>query len=146
MLEQADKKALGRPKEPWYRALRPGDGLLVLAVLLLAALLFSLNFILARKGASSALLIADGEVIRQWDSQALQEGGEEALEVNGYHFVLEWEEGRIRFAQADCPDQVCVNSGWLGGNRKLAACLPAGLILKLSDPDPQDSDVDLVVP
>ncbi|HZK41850.1 MAG TPA: hypothetical protein VFD14_02635, partial [Clostridia bacterium] len=73
MLDQADKNRLGRPKGPWYRALRPGDGFLVLAVLLLAVLLFSLNFFLSRPGSSSALLIADGEVIREWDSQTLQE-------------------------------------------------------------------------
>lgn len=144
--EEGEKTRLNRPQRSWYRAFRWGDGLLVLVVVLLAGFLFGLNFVLARPSSVSAFLYCDGDLIRQWDAQTLQEGGEESLELNGYHFRLEWGEGQIRFAEADCPDQVCVRSGWLGTTRgRVAACLPAGLVLKLSDSPSGTDDVDLVI-
>lgn len=146
MTDEGSKKGLNRPSRPWYRAFRWGDGLLALLVILLAVFLFVLNFNLARPSSLSAFLYCDGDLVRQWDAQTLQEGGEESLEFNGYHFRLEWGEGQIRFAEADCPDQVCVRSGWLGAKRgRVAACLPAGLVLKLSDPLSGTDDLDLVI-
>lgn len=42
-----------------------------------------------------------------------------------------YEDGSIAFERADCPDQICVNSGRLHIVGQSAACLPNGLILKI---------------
>ena len=55
--------------------------------------------------------------------------------------VLRVEPGRIRFAKADCPDQVCVNSGWLSSPGQTAVCLPARVSVLLEG----DGGVDAVV-
>jgi len=38
--------------------------------------------------------------------------------------ILELEQGKIRFAESDCPDKICVNTGWLSKNGQVAVCLP----------------------
>ena len=44
-------------------------------------------------------------------------------------------DGRIRFERSDCPDKVCVNSGWHWRSGEIAACLPNGVVLKIVSPD-----------
>ena len=43
--------------------------------------------------------------------------------------------GRIRFERSDCPDKICVHSGWLWRSGEVAACLPNGFVLKIISPN-----------
>ncbi len=47
------------------------------------------------------------------------------------HVVFEINHNRIRFQHSDCPDLICVRSGYLDTPGQMAACLPNGLILKV---------------
>ncbi|MCL2057159.1 MAG: NusG domain II-containing protein [Oscillospiraceae bacterium] len=42
---------------------------------------------------------------------------------------FEVRDGRIAFVQSDCPDQICVDTGFIGTPGQSAACLPNGVIL-----------------
>ena len=48
----------------------------------------------------------------------------------GYN-VVEVERGRIRVAEANCPDQICVRQGWLSNSAAPIACLPHKLVIRL---------------
>ena len=39
--------------------------------------------------------------------------------------------GGIRVSFADCPDQICVDQGWLSGGRIPIVCLPHRLVIEL---------------
>lgn len=41
------------------------------------------------------------------------------------------EKGRIRYLSADCPDGLCVKSGWLSRPGDTAACLPARTVIAI---------------
>ena len=41
------------------------------------------------------------------------------------------EDGAVRFSHSDCPDQLCVNSGALKTEGAAAACVPAGVTLRV---------------
>lgn len=41
------------------------------------------------------------------------------------------EKGRIRYLSADCPDALCVKSGWLSQPGDTAACLPARTVITI---------------
>ncbi|MCK9479851.1 MAG: NusG domain II-containing protein [Firmicutes bacterium] len=45
--------------------------------------------------------------------------------------VFEISGGGIRFIQSDCPDKICIKSGWLSKPGQSAACLPNGIIIKI---------------
>ncbi len=40
-------------------------------------------------------------------------------------------EGKIRFYESDCPDQICVKAGWLERDGDMAACLPNRVWVKV---------------
>lgn len=53
--------------------------------------------------------------------------------------VISVERGRIRVIEADCPDGVCVDQGWISDSSAPIACLPHGLIIEITG---VNSDVD----
>ncbi len=46
------------------------------------------------------------------------------LEDQGKPVILEIKEGKIRFAQVTCPDQICVNTGFISIDGQTAICMP----------------------
>ncbi|MFA5585217.1 MAG: NusG domain II-containing protein [Saccharofermentanales bacterium] len=139
---------MSRHHQRWYHAFRWGDLVIAAAILFLAAGLFAYAGLAGKTDAVQVVLLHEGRLIRSWDQDALAREGAQELTIAGYHYRLEWGQGQIRFAEADCPDRVCVQSGWVGKRGSIAACVPAGLILKVTGnlPDPGGSDdVDLVI-
>lgn len=55
--------------------------------------------------------------------------------------IIQYEKGRIRFLDADCPDKICVKTGWISEGGQTAACLPHKLIIKING---KNSKVDQV--
>lgn len=48
----------------------------------------------------------------------------------------------IRFETSDCPDLVCVNTGWISKPGQIAVCLPNRILIKISG---ESSEVDVVI-
>lgn len=46
------------------------------------------------------------------------------LHANGRYNVVEIENGRARVKEADCPNQLCVRTGWISHPGHLAVCVP----------------------
>ena len=44
----------------------------------------------------------------------------------------QFEDGTIRFEASDCPDQVCVQTGWVSRLGQVSACVPGHLILSVN--------------
>ncbi|TYQ15633.1 UNVERIFIED_CONTAM: hypothetical protein Cloal_2104 [Acetivibrio alkalicellulosi] len=97
-----------------------------------------------RLGGNDSARIA---VIKQGDTQIhriildnVTEG--EKIKVSGaYNVIIHVEHDRIRFCEADCPDQVCVNTGWISKKGEMAACLPNRTMIKIEE---GDEDVDII--
>lgn len=129
--------------------LRYGDFLVVILTVALAVTLLWMAPRLLSSQSATAVLVQDGQVIRQWSEQELKTDGEESIISHGFHYRIAWQDGRIRFAEADCPDKVCVRTGWLSRPGSVAACIPGNLILKESinqEPGSTETDeVDVVI-
>ncbi|HEX2925453.1 MAG TPA: NusG domain II-containing protein [Ruminiclostridium sp.] len=56
-------------------------------------------------------------------------------------------DGRIRFEKSDCPDKICIKTGWLGKVGQTAACLPNKIFLKIvqSDNARNDNGIDMII-
>lgn len=50
---------------------------------------------------------------------------------NGTVLSIEINGGRVRVLDSNCPDHVCVHSGWLSQNGQTAACVPAGVSVRV---------------
>jgi hypothetical protein len=133
----------------WFHWLKWGDWALYgLIAILAVVLLISAPKAVAGTDAK-AIVLEDGAILLEIPADRLQEGGTMNFEANGYHYVLTFEEGSIRFSQADCPDQICVKTGWISRYGQISACAPGHLILKIEgDPENQPTgptDVDVIV-
>ena len=53
-----------------------------------------------------------------------------SIEYQGRTNLIEICDGRIRVAEADCPDQLCVQMGWLQNSGLPVVCLPNRLVIQ----------------
>lgn len=79
-----------------------------------------------------AVITQDGNLIERIDLDQVKESRQIVL-PGKYHEIVEVEKGRIRFKQADCPDKICVNTGWLKEAGEVAVCLPNRAVVKIED-------------
>lgn len=102
--------------------------IIIISAIFLLSLVFSLLIFLRPRRAGTAEIYVDGELIRTVDLN-----NDETFTVDtgrGVNTVLV-SAGRIRVIDADCPDRVCVKSGWLTGSAPIV-CLPHRLVISFS--------------
>lgn len=110
----------------------------MLAIMLGAVVLFR-----ARTGGHIANVYQDGACIASIDLAAVEEPYSfEIVDGDGHQNTVEVEPGRIRVSTANCPDQICVETGWLSGGVKPIVCLPAKLTIQLEQ-TPETNELDL---
>lgn len=114
------------------------DGLVLLAVALLAALLFALPW-LREDGASLIVSTPDGSEV-----YPLAEDRLIPLSAGGVSLTVEIAGGRARVKQSDCPDGVCVASGWIERAGQSVICAPAGVRLLIAGEEKGGNGVDFV--
>lgn len=103
--------------------------LLVLAVAASAAFLL---FYRGGQGGHLARITRDGRLLREIDLSQVGEPFSFVVEGEGgrTNTVLV-EPGRIRISQASCPDQICVNQGFIDDGTAPIVCLPNKLIVEI---------------
>lgn len=51
--------------------------------------------------------------------------------ANGLSVTVQIEAGRVRVLHSDCPDRLCVRSGWLSQNGQASVCVPAAVSVRV---------------
>jgi hypothetical protein len=112
--------------------------ILIILLLMLSALFFFVAYsIFFSSRVSSACIIYEGEVIETVNLDAARE-----FSVKGHeNVVFEVYGNKIAFKHSDCPDKICVNTGFIHRGGQTAACLPNKLVLRIE----RDIEVDAVV-
>lgn len=139
-----------RDRKPWFHWLKWGDYLIYILVTLAAVMLmFQFPSPSSTSDERKALILVDGQVFREFSAAELQAGGSLVFDAHDLHYTVEYAKGNIRISQADCPDQVCVQTGWVSRQGQLAACVPGHVILKVQGSVNQSSEtsdeVDVVI-
>lgn len=120
--------------------LKYGDFLVIITVILVAVL-FTVSFYEDNTDEKIAIISQNAVVLDKIRLDTLNE--RYTIAYSGeYPGTIEAYNGRIRFSRADCPDQVCVNTGWIDRPGQIAVCLPAGVIIKIEG---VQTDVDIIV-
>ena len=125
--------------------MKKGDRLFIC---ILAAVL-SITFLLSAaykywmdKGERIAVITQNEKVILTIDLAIISDPKVWTITNNeGDTNIISAENGKIRFTEADCPDLVCVKSGWLSKPGDMAVCLPHRLSITIQGKNP---DVDQV--
>ena len=102
------------------------DALVIALILAIGLSMFGISQ--WRSGADADLIVA--EIRSDYDTHIVH------LDENRTFYIIpnvmfEIRDGRIAFIKSDCPDQICVHTGFIGQSGQMAACLPNGLVLSL---------------
>ena len=113
------------------------DGI-VLGILVLFAAGFLLWRAVAAQPGMRAVVTVDGEAVLQIDLQSAEDAQSYTLQ-NGVQLVAE--NHTVRFAESDCPDGICVETGALRKVGESAACVPNRTVVTVVGGEPRDVDV-----
>ncbi len=104
---------------------------------ILLVLLLSVGAALWLGGRSASGMVAniyqDGVCIGSIDLSQVAEAETYTVECDTGTNVIRVEPGRICILEADCPDQVCVQAGWLTDSAAPIVCLPHRLVIRLEE-------------
>lgn len=74
----------------------------------------------------------DGKVIETIDLDKVTKTQEIKIPYGSKDYnIVEVENGKIRISDADCPDKLCVKSGWIKQPGQNIVCLPHRLIISI---------------
>lgn len=82
------------------------------------------------KGDQIAVIIQNNKIIRRIDLDKVEKP-EKILISGDYHNLIRVEKGRIRFEKADCPNKICVHTGWLEKYGDIAVCMPNRVLISI---------------
>ena len=100
-----------------------------LAVVLAAA---SLYVLYRRENDTVVEVYYGGQVQQVIDLTRVKESYVIEVETeDGGHNTILVEPGRICVAEADCPDGICVQQGWLSDQAMPIVCMPHGLVISV---------------
>lgn len=83
-------------------------------------------------GHAVATIARDGAIIDTIDLDAVDEPYTLRLDDKRGVNVVAVEPGRISISEADCPDEICVHTGWIDGPATPIACVPHGLTITVA--------------
>lgn len=139
-METGEKTCVKKEKKAGH--IFAGDIVVYLTILLFAAGSFFMINLKPSGGKLMAVITQDGTELRRIYLEEVTERLE--TEINGsYNEVIVAENGRIRFERADCPDKICVNTGWISRPGQVAVCVPAKVIIKITGDNGEEEETDI---
>lgn len=110
------------------KLLKKSDMVLIAVLLALALALYFLHYFLNRsQNKVVAEILADGQVELQ-----ISLDQDNIFSLEGHpNVVFEIRSNGIAFQASDCPDQVCVHSGFMKQAGQMAACLPNNMAVRV---------------
>lgn len=89
--------------------------------------------ILLKPHGDTVVIKQDGKVLYTLDLSAEPDRTID-IEYEGRHNIIEIKDGRIHMLSANCPDKVCVHTGWLETDIPIV-CLPNKLSIEFAEGD-----------
>ncbi len=117
--------------------------IVVLAVIFFTSLGAVINRTLWARGGQvdGVRITVEGKIVYEIDF--LTDSLPKTLEIqgkNGIESTVVVEDGRVHVAHANCPDQICVNQGWIVDSAMPIVCLPGEIIIEMIGGDANGLD------
>lgn len=97
---------------------------LIIALALAASAAWMLRPGRSRGPRITAVITVGDETVRRIDLASAGDQEFSILEETGLPITFQIKDHAIRFLQSDCPDKVCINTGFLKNDLDVACCLP----------------------
>ena len=112
----------------------------VAAAIFAAGIVGCLLLLFAPSDHNKVLIRRDGEVLYSLDLSK-EKNRTFVMPYGGSSNTIEIRDGRIRVMEAECPDKVCVRTGWLSSSAIPIVCLPNHLEISFAS---GNDDIDAV--
>jgi hypothetical protein len=125
--------------------MRKGDKILIAVIAVLVIFGYGIKLYTDYKyknAESTATVEINGKLYGKYE---LKKTGNKIMNLelpDGEHSTVEFKDGRVRIQQADCPDKVCVRTGWISKPGEVIVCLPYRIVVKISG-ERQDVDINV---
>ena len=116
---------------------KKNDLILVLLVFVAAGIFFAGHLFTSQKSAGVVEIQIDGKVVETLDLQK-----ERAFKINGGTNTVQIENGKVKMAAANCPDQICVHHNKISRNKETIICLPDKVVITIENGE--DSGIDIL--
>lgn len=118
-----------------------GDFILVVVLVLIGlAVLFYNQVIVPQQGVAAKVHVEiEGQVVRELD---LAKDIVVEFETKQGFNVVEIKDKQVRVADADCPDLLCVNTGWRKHVGQVIVCLPHYFVVKIVGDESNPAELD----
>ena len=114
-----------------------GDMIVIIAVVLSAALLFTgLTLSKTKSDSLSAMIYLDGKLVSELP---LNRDGQYTV-TGSYTNTVTVKDGKVSVTYSDCPGGDCTHSGWVSGAGRSIVCLPNRMEVRIHG----SSDIDAV--
>lgn len=120
---------------------KTGD-FIIIALVIILAIANIIIFVPKNKGRATAQIIKDGKITHKLTLDRIDKRVE-VRDKDKYNILIVAEDGRVRFEEANCPDHVCVDTGWISKPGQSAACVPGGIIINIIGEEESDTDIIL---
>ena len=125
---------------------KKSDILIILIILISGGILWAVYNNSVSSKPAKAEIYYKSELIKTVD---LSKGQDKTFSIPqsdhiAFHLTTD---GRIRFEDSDCPDKICIKTGWLSKVGHTAACLPNEVFLKIvpKNNNRSDNDIDMII-
>jgi heptaprenyl diphosphate synthase len=113
------------PSHPLPRRWTPSD--VAAAVLLSAGI--AASFVLLPGGEGSAVLVeVGGKTVEKLN---MHQDGSVTVQGEKGRMIVEVRGGRVRVADADCPNRICVRTGWRSREGEVIVCVPNRTVIRI---------------
>lgn len=121
--------------------LTKGDKWLIGILLLLSFIGIGINMSIALHTPTQVAEIwVEGKLIKTLPLKAGYR--EEVLVGDSSHYnIIEADNGQVHIREANCPDQICVRSGWIQFAPQQIVCLPFQVVVKLVSSEAEVDDI-----
>jgi len=107
--------------------MKKGDLIILLVVLLTAVGMWGAFFFFGQHGGQAVLTTPTETLTLPLSQDTVRT----VTGRDGITVTVEVKGGAVRFSHSDCPDKLCVHSGALKQTGAAAACVPAGVTLRV---------------
>ena len=121
--------------------LKPGDVIVIIAVLVLSLVLLTGNFVFKGKSGDCFYVKCNGEITEY----PLDKDRTITIQNNGITLVLEVKENSVSVTDADCPDRLCERAHGISRIGETIVCLPARVVIGISEGERSAYEADGIV-
>lgn len=124
--------------------MRRGDKILIIIIIAAIAIGYGWKMYVGykfRNSQSIASIEIDGKPYGSYD---LKNVGSKTIKLelpDDENSVVEFSDGKVRVKEANCPDKVCVKTGWISKPGEMIVCIPYKVVIKISG-EKQDVDIN----